>query len=222
MFVLNLWIFPAFFNPFNVAFQKTSDENGHTISLIYPKKSNEIAISFKKHELNQHKFDLSGIFKKFTKLFSKGFSFFSQSSSPTTTETPEDDQSSKEESDQSSSSEVTDESSGDKDESNGDDDKSNGDDDKSGDTDNSTGDTDNSTGESDNPSDETSKKQESSSTGYAYPTPESTTSFTTRYYKTEAISYLPPSESYLPPSRSPLSAYLLKAESPVKVSLSTY
>jgi hypothetical protein len=64
-----------------------STDDGHQISLVYPKKSNEVSITFRKHELNQHKFDFSGIFKKFTKIFSKKFNFFLQST--TTTESPD-------------------------------------------------------------------------------------------------------------------------------------
>lgn len=165
---------------------------------MYPKKSNEIAISFRSQELNQHKFDFSGIFKKFTKIFSK-FNFFLQSSSTTEAPDSNENSSSTEESDQSSS-EDTDNFSGENNESN------------------------------------VSEEVKSSSTGYSYPTPHTTKNgytypapettkteniYTTESYQTEAISYLPPVQSYLPPSRPPLGTYLLKSESPVKVSLST-
>lgn len=71
-----------------MAIQTSSNEDGQKVSFVYPKKSNEIAITFKSHELNQHRFDFSGIFKKFTKIFSKKFNFFLQATT-TTTESPD-------------------------------------------------------------------------------------------------------------------------------------
>lgn len=70
-----------------MAIQTSSDEDGQKVSFVYPKKSNEVSITFNSHELSQHKFDFSGIFKRFTKIFSKKFNFFLQST--TTTESPE-------------------------------------------------------------------------------------------------------------------------------------
>lgn len=81
-------IFLAFFN---VAIQKSATDEGHQISFVYPKKSNEIKINFSSKEINKHSFDIFGFLKKFTNKFTSKFNLFMLSKPATESPDTEDE-----------------------------------------------------------------------------------------------------------------------------------
>ena len=86
--------FSAFFNPFNVAIKTgKSDEGGHKISFVYPKKSRDVTINVKTETINEHKIDFASLissFARFLPLPGQGFSLpfhpFKKATTTTTTE----------------------------------------------------------------------------------------------------------------------------------------
>lgn len=63
----------AFINPFNIAIKQSITDEGTKISLVYPKRSQELSFNFKAQDLNQHNFNIPGMLSSFTKFIRSKF-----------------------------------------------------------------------------------------------------------------------------------------------------
>lgn len=71
---IDSWNFSALFN---VAVKTKSGDEGHKVSLVYPKNSYDLSFNLKSSKINENSFDFAGLISSFTKGFAGFFSSFS-------------------------------------------------------------------------------------------------------------------------------------------------